>query len=240
MELMHGLNFKEILFRDDLDLLVKAYKALCSGIQHIWGTTMNEGKSPISFISQLQKRIGDVYSVHSSFFNSYKIGGIYVPDFINKLEALSYLDEKLFAPFSVLTHGDLNIDNIIYEDLSDRIHFVDIYRSTRGDYVQDISVFLVSNFRLPVFEREFRDRINFVISNFFVFAKNFAKAHDDSTFLKRLALGLARSFITSTRFELNNSFSREMYNRGVYLIDRIISFDGDDSQFTFKDSIIKY
>ena len=50
------------------------------------------------------------------------------------------------------------------------------------------------------------------------------KAGDD-TFEFRLALGLARSFATSTRFILDKSLAQAMYMRSRYLIERVLETD---------------
>ena len=66
---------------------------------------------------------------------------------------------------------------------------------------------------------------------FYHFAAAFAAAHGDTTFNIRLALGLGRSLITSTRFELSQRFSKLMLNRGVYLLERVVGHVGDPAAF---------
>jgi hypothetical protein len=48
----------------------------------------------------------------------------------------------------------------------------------------------------------------------------------DHLFQPRMALALARSFFTSTRFELNVSFAKEMFLRARYLLERIAAHEG--------------
>ena len=45
--------------------------------------------------------------------------------------------------------------------------------------------------------------------------RSFAKKHDDETFDVRLAFGLARSLVTSTRFILDKSMSKKMFSVGA-------------------------
>jgi aminoglycoside phosphotransferase (APT) family kinase protein len=137
------------------------------------------------------------------------------------LETRRHLDEELEAPFSVLGHGDFNLDNVIFNPKDDSVHFIDLYRSRRMDYVQDVSVFLVSNFRVPVFRPRRRAPLNRVIELLLAFARDFAQAEEDATFEARLALGLVRSFVSSTRFEIRRSFAEEMLRRAVYLLERL-------------------
>ena len=46
-----------------------------------------------------------------------------------------------------------------------------------------------------------------------------------------MALGLARSYITSTRFELSERFSRLMFSRGMYLLGRVAKHAGPPAAF---------
>ena len=126
-----------------------------------------------------------------------------------------------------MIHGDFNVNNILYDHSSQRIHFIDLYRSRDFDYVKDASVFLISNFRMPIFDPVLRDRLNHVIKNVFEFAHEFSVHHNDTTFDIRMAFALARSFFTSARFELNGSFAKEMVLRSHFLMEKILSHDGN-------------
>ena len=92
--------------------------------------------------------------------------------------------------------------------------------------MQDVSVFMVSNFRLPVFEAEVRELLFRVSRRMFDFASTYARRVGDETFQARLALGIARSLITSTRFELDEQFARAMYIRAVYLLEHLRPAEG--------------
>ena len=143
------------------------------------------------------------------------------------MEQAGELCATLEAPFSVFIHGDFNINNIVYNHEEQRINYIDLHRSADSDYIQDVSVFLVSNFRLPLFGQEARERIEHVIADFLKFARAFGARHGDATFEARLGLGLARSLITSTRFELNKRFARDMFQRGTYLLGKILAHAGN-------------
>ena len=60
------------------------------------------------------------------------------------------------------------------------------------------------------------------------FASGFAKKHADEHFDIRLGLGLARSFISSTRFILDKTLANKMFLRGVYLLESLINADEKD------------
>ena len=83
-------------------------------------------------------------------------------------------------------------------------------------------MFIVSNFRIKIFDSAPRRRLDQVSLEFFYFAREFAEAHGDCNFDARLALGLARSLLTSTRFEMDPKFSRSMMLRARYLIERLL------------------
>ena len=101
------------------------------------------------------------------------------------------------------------------------MNFIDLHRSLQADYVQDVAVFIMSNFRMPVFDRRIRKRLGKVAVQFYRFAREYAEHHGDVTFDVRLSLGLIRSFITSTRFVMTRSFARVMYQRARYLMERL-------------------
>jgi len=82
-------------------------------------------------------------------------------------------------------------------------------------------VFLVSYFRLPFFKKEQRFLLNMMIEHFYEFFKRFAVENNDTTFEIRMALGLARSFYTSTRFEMNITFAKHMCMRTHYLMEKM-------------------
>jgi hypothetical protein len=90
------------------------------------------------------------------------------------------------------------------------------------DYVQDVSVFLVSHFRLQYLETPVRRRINSTILRFHDFAREHSVRVGDRTFDQRLALGVARSLATSTRFVLDRELARSMFLRSRYVLERFV------------------
>lgn len=227
LEYIGGLNFQEIIIRRKDDMLERAFARLRSTVTEIWSGTRQEGARPAFFIRQLIEKLPDIYGVHIAFNKPFKaVGSLEKQSFINRLEQAALIENSLAPPFSVFIHGDFNTDNIIYNFNEDRIYYIDTYRSHDLDYVQDVSVFMVSNFRLPFFDPDLRARITRFINDFYLFAGGFAERNGDQTFNARLALGLVRSLITSTRFILQEKFALALYMRGNYLLDKVLEHEG--------------
>jgi hypothetical protein len=55
-----------------------------------------------------------------------------------------------------------------------------------------------------------------------------------------LSLALARSFYTSTRFELNHLFAKEMFLRAQYLLDQLLAPERKWSEFRMPQEILFY
>jgi len=155
--------------------------------------------------------------------------GYSIPTFERLLKKAKAAEAKVKPPFSVYIHGDFNVDNIIYDPLEKRINFIDLHRSQYMDYVQDVSVFMVSNYRLQILDARVRDRILAATRRFHRFAAEFAKDAGDDTFEFRLALGLARSFATSTRFILDETLASAMFLRSRYLMEQVLATDPADA-----------
>lgn len=243
IEFVDGRTFDEIVIAAPAHLLLNATKAVQSLVSDIWTKTMDRS-APFHqrFVGQLLARLNDVFIVHPYFEDSNKsICGLSVPSLADRLNALRELDDVLPAPFCVFGHGDFNVDNIIYEEEQSSVHLIDVYRSGKLDYVQDLSVFLVSNFRMPVFEPELRQRMNQLILSFLDFGRKFAERNQDHSFDTRMALGLIRSFITSTRFELNQEFADRMLRRALFLLERLNNHKGKPwEEFNLPEEVVTY
>ena len=227
LEYLPGCTFQELVISGNQDSMRDALFIVEETTGYVWETTRKEERVGAGFVRQIRNRLEVVFRLHPQLLTKpIQINDLKVPVFGELLRSAEKIETDLFCPFSVFTHGDFNVNNIIYDFGQERIHYIDLHRSAQTDYVQDVSVFLVSLFRLPVFDSPVRGRLNYAIMDFFEFAKKFAEENHDQTFEARLALGLARSFFTSTRFELNKKFSRKMYNLSVYLLEKLIAHQG--------------
>lgn len=226
IEHLPGLTFEQILLHEPPELLKETLDQLGSTLKSVWRETQTDEPVCANFMQQLNKRLADVYKIHPEFQQSDTfVCGLKIPSFDSLIEKARDYEAGLQAPFSVYIHGDFNVDNIIYDPMEQRINFIDLHRSRYMDYVQDVSVFMVSNYRLQILDVPLRRRIMTLAKDFYRIARRYANKVGDETFELRLALGLARSFATSTRFILDKSLARNMFLRSRYLIEQVLVTD---------------
>lgn len=242
IEHLPGGTLLEIALDRQDELPGNATDALQKTCAEIWRKTKADESVAARFIQQLQDRLDDVYRVHPRFREAGQaIDGHYIPAFSALVDRVADLDDELVAPFTVFGHGDFNLDNIIYDPAHQALHFIDLHRSGPMDYAQDVSVLLASAFRIPVFEKSVRRRLGSMAVTFLEFALRFAEEENDHAFQARLAAGLARSFMTSTRFEFQRPFADEMRRRSVYLLERLDAHRGADwSDFRVPRDVVVY
>ncbi|TCK09214.1 phosphotransferase family enzyme [Marinobacterium mangrovicola] len=224
IEHLPGHTFEQIVLNESDELVDEAFKRLAKTLKSIWKATRSQEPAQASFMQQLQKRMNEVYRIHPEFARTdSKICGLPVPSFDTLVAAVTKREKHWPAPFSVYIHGDFNVDNIIYDPMERRINFIDLHRSRYMDYVQDLSVFMVSNYRLQVLDSDTRARINDLALRLYDVARREAKKQNDELFEVRLALGLVRSFASSTRFILDKSLARRMFMRARYLLEQVLA-----------------
>ncbi|MCA8917495.1 MAG: phosphotransferase [Planctomycetes bacterium] len=234
-EYLPGRTFEEIIMRKEVPDIESALRDICEVLKGVWTRTRDDKPSPAGFMKQMRSRLPDVYQLHPKFRQEgWQVDGLKFLPMEDLIEQAHALEEKhLRPPFSVFIHGDFNIDNILYDAEEKAVHFIDLNRSRFTDYLQDVSVFIVSNQRLQVFETPVRRRLNHVALSFFEFARSFAENNGDKTFQARLALGLARSLATSTRFVLDEDFAKSMFFKSRYLLEQLLKHPPDQLD-TFK------
>lgn len=242
LQYLDGTTLQDIILNAEAEIVTHTLDKLEQLLLDIWTRTTQPSPANGDYMHQLQQRLDDVFRLHPALEgDSIHIGNLRVRSFSELLSDAVAFEHELPAPFSVFIHGDFNIDNIIFNSAADRLHFVDTHRSRQMDYVQDVSVFLVSNFRLPVFIPKMRTMLEAVTLRWLDFARRFAAQNNDDTFEARLALGLVRSFTTSTRFELNRRFARRMHQRAILLLNKLVAHHGQPWQnFKVPDGVLLY
>ena len=229
IEHLHGMTFEQVVIKGSGKTRHHALIALKKTLFSVWGSTRKEQKAPAGFVKQIRKRLQDIYAVHPDFKTGCeKICGYEYPGLEKRLEWAEKLERKVPAPFSVFIHGDFNVDNVIYDPEENTIRFIDLHRSSYLDYVQDVSVFMVSNVRLQVLAKPVRQRIREQVFSFYEIARKFASKHNDNTFEIRLTLGLARSLLTSTRFILDQTVASRMFLKANFLLDQVLGLKAEN------------
>jgi phosphate uptake regulator len=228
VEFLPGCTWTEVVLTAEWNVLEDAIFVFEQTVGDIWRETLEYGETPVDYMRQLDNRISAVRHVHPECFRSGReLGEAHILSTEELLGMCRGAEREMPAPMAVLLHGDFNANNIVFDQAAPRVHYVDLHRTRRGDFIQDVSVFLVSFFRMPIFDPGLRGRINHMIASFHDFAAGFAEEAGDATWQARLALGLARSFLTSTRFELNYDFAREMTLRAHYLMEGLAAHRGN-------------
>lgn len=222
IEHLPGKTFEKLALAGDQSGTEKILKALFKTLNRIWSDTLTAESCNAHFMAQLQKRIGDSRSVHPKLFApTQTICDVVTPGFNELIERVQAKEARWTAPFSVLVHGDFNVDNLIFNEAEKRLYFIDLHRSSYFDYVQDISVLMISLYRLQAPDKKTRKLMMVCIEKIARYARKFAQKHNDELFELRLAAGLARSFATSTRFIYDAKLASKMYFRSRYLLETL-------------------
>ncbi|MGD9251215.1 MAG: PhoU domain-containing protein [Desulfobacterales bacterium] len=241
VEFLSGRTLDAVILGNDDDTLQQAMRALEATLTEVWGRTLNRHPIPTDYMGQLKSRLDTVRRVHPGFMRTWKaIESLEIRSSEDLIERCAVIEQAYPAPFGIQIHGDFNANNVIFDPDSGQVNYIDFYRSRLADYIQDASVFLVSNFRMPVFEPSLRRRLNGVIHRFFEFSARFARDQEDTSFELRMALALARSFYTSTRFELNQDFAYDMFTRAHYLMEKVQDHQNQDQNFHLEREVLIY
>ena len=233
IEHLDGETFEDIVLGGSEARLAAAQGALHKTMRDIWRQTRVDEPAEMKSMTQLAKRMGEVYRLHPQFSGGTKrVQGLVIPCFDSLVAQAAQREDHLSAPFSVYIHGDFNLDNIIYDPVQKKIRLIDLHRSRYMDYAQDVSVFMVSNYRLQVLDARTRARIGKVAADMHMTATKFARRMNDPTFEYRLALGLARSFASSTRFIVDQAHAKQMMLRARYILETALAVpEGNEARF---------
>lgn len=198
---------------------------VCQRLEQVWLAKSQSNKTPQLFMQQLSARLDDVWHVHPHFKQELnqlgKMKGLKLRQLIKQA---AKLETQLQPSNYYFGHGDLNLDNILLNPEDQQIYLVDLHRSGYHDYLQDIAVLMVSHFRLKLYDDAQRRLIADSMTQLYQFAQAFGTSQQDQFLHPRLALGLARSFITSTRFVLDDTHARALFDRGRLLLTLLLDY----------------
>jgi len=233
-EYLTGETLETLLVEKDRKTLKAALNALFDTLRKIWQETQSNEVHPALYMQQLKKRLDDIYDVHPSFkLQTVSINGVKNQALEQLINAAAQVEETLRCPLAVYIHGDFNLDNIIYDPLENEINFIDLHRSEYLDFVQDLSVLMVSCYRLSNFDSQVRKLIAQTMQAIYQFGTDYAESIGDTSYHLRMALGLSRSFLSSTRFVLDKEHAKSMHFRGRYLIEQVIRLT-DEERLTYR------
>lgn len=218
-EYVDGFLLSHLYFEGaEPELQLEATRKLCDTLRRVWVTTMKPEPPPVDYVSQIEDRLDEVYSFHphikhlvaSQFTHRSRI----VPPLSHQLKQARGLEAELAPPFSVWLHGDFNPNNIVYNPDDESIKFIDIHRSRYGDYLQDITVFLVGLKRDPDLSPSVRKQLVGIERAVLDCVKAFAAEFGDASWQKRLLLGMGRSYLTSARVTLHPAHAERLFRQG--------------------------
>ncbi|HWO93326.1 MAG TPA: PhoU domain-containing protein [Dehalococcoidia bacterium] len=219
-EFVQGQLLSDVLLRDEpLERKRAAVGELVDMVSAVWSGSLSAESPRVDYVRQIRDRLDEVYALHPELQDEADGGhGIALHDLLGQAERV---EAGLAPSFSVWLHGDLNLNNVVIDSQTGRLKLIDIHRSHSGDYLEDLAVLLVSFERLAVEGERTRRLLRRLAHHVVLFGRGFARIHSDTTYPQRLRLALARSLITSARVVPDDAHARDLYSRGIGLLDRV-------------------
>jgi phosphate uptake regulator len=224
MEFVNSRNLQSLFLENASDEAAEGLGEAFGAMFDLWRETRADRPQPSDFCRQASERLPEAVTLyprlmrHHGSLGKWRLRG--VAELLNEAEIL---ERTLSAPFTARIHGDFNLSNILFSPDKNKLTFVDVYRSRQADYVQDVSVMLVSVVRLPVVNHQARSALTLAARQAESSARDFAREAGDTTYPARLAFGLARSFVTSARFVPDERLAGQLVARGRYLWEKLLS-----------------
>jgi phosphate uptake regulator len=226
-EWVDGSLLSDLLFESKLTAEHSGIiRRLCDTLTTLWAKTLTPQPPEPAFVKQISDRLPEVLALHPELEHlaespvSFR-GGTAEP-LSRQLRRLRLPERRLAPPFSVWLHGDLNPNNVVYNTKDGSLKFIDIHRSRFGDYLQDVTVFLVGLERQPDLAPSVRREMESLAAVITGHARDFARDSGDETFELRLQLGLGRSYLTSARIILQPDHAEWLFRRGRVCLQRVI------------------
>ncbi len=193
--------------------------SLLAMVETVWQATLLPEPAPIDYVAQIRARLGEVYALHPQI-ERFSRNGRRARGIESLLARASELEKTLGPPFAVWLHGDFNANNVLVDSESGQMKFIDVYRSHYGDFLSDLSVFVVSLERLGV-SPTVRRQLGRLQRRILLFGEAFAEERGDRAYHTRLRLALARSLMTSARVIVDDALARSLFRRGVRLLTEL-------------------
>ena len=224
LEYVSGRSLRDLFM--DSGLAAEAEPALAGALEHmagLWRATRQETPIRAAFARQAEKRLGPARALFPDLLNfEGSWGEVEIMSLRELLREAAALEQNLAAPFTVRIHGDFNLSNIMREE-GGGFRFLDLYRSRTSDYAQDLSVMILSLLRLPKSGTAARERLAGAARRVWDFALAFAAENQDQTLEARLSFGLARSYLSSARFEARRPSAARFIGYGRRLLEALLA-----------------
>jgi len=202
-----------------------ATERVLAAVRQVWQSTFVATPPTVDYVAQIRRRLPEAFALHPDLRRQVE-NGVALEDgparLVDLLPRAEALEPGLVPPFSVWLHGDFNANNVLYSERTNQIKFIDVHRSRLGDYLQDVSVFMLSMDRRPDLSSAIREDVAAVNALVEAFAREFAAAYADTAFERRLLLSLARSCITSVRVVIDPGHAETLLRRGVALLRQVV------------------
>lgn len=229
LEFIRGRTLRDIFMSSAGDDAARELPGVLNLIGGLWKETRLNTETRAGFVRQAEKRLGPVRSLYPDLLNfKGSVGRFQIRSFSSLLEEARGYERDLPAPFAVRIHGDLNLSNIMRDEVNGTFRFVDLHRSRLSDYAQDLSVLILSILRLPLTGAAARDRLSRSANLVLTFARDFAAQTHDSTLEARLTFGLARSYLTSARFESRRTVAARFLGYSRHLWEKLVEYGATD------------
>jgi phosphate uptake regulator len=224
-EYLDGVLLRDVYLAHPWEDKVRATRRLLETVRDIWLATTEKEAPRAGYVRQIRERLPELYDIHPELETlrgqTTRVFGIAHCSLDVLLDRLESIEPTLAPPVTVRIHGDFNTNNVLYDAGHDRVHFIDVHRSSSGDYLQDIGVFLVSSLRTPIQDARVTADLERLNGQVVAFAAEFGRLVGDDHFERRLALSQARSFMTSGRLLTDVEFAKSLYLQGVHLLEQV-------------------
>ncbi len=208
------------------DAKLRATERVLAAVRQVWDSTLVRTPPAVDYVAQILRRLPEAFALHPEL-RPYLEWQIALPDgpasFADLLRRAEAVEPTLVPPFSVWLHGDFNANNVLYNERTGQIKFIDVHRSRLGDYLQDVSVFVLSMERRPDLAPAVREDVAAIDAAVERFAREFGAAHGDRAFERRLLLSIARSCVTSVRVVIDPDHAEGLLRRGVALLQQAVA-----------------
>ncbi len=225
LEYIPGLTLRDMFLDPAGAGAVRELTGALNLMAGLWRETRLEEESRAGFVRQAENRLGPVRALYPDLLNfSGQVGRLTIRSFDDLLAEAQGYERELPAPFTVRIHGDFNLANIMRDEKTGAYRFIDLHRSRLSDYAQDLSVLILSILRLPLSGAASRDRLGRAAELVWTFARDFAASARDTTIEARLTFGLARSYLTSARFESRRATAARFLGYSRRLWEKLVEY----------------